>query len=43
VREKLLEQGVDVIANSPAEFARFLAEETKRLAAVVKAQDIHMD
>lgn len=43
VRAKLLEQGVDVVANSPAEFGRFLAEETDRLSAVVRSQKIRMD
>jgi tripartite-type tricarboxylate transporter receptor subunit TctC len=43
VRTKLLEQGVDVVANSPAEFARFLAQETDRLSAVVRSQNLRMD
>ena len=43
VRARLVEQGAEVIANSPAEFAQFLKEETDRLAIAVRAANIHMD
>ncbi len=43
VRAKIVEQGADVIASSPAEFRAFLREETDRLAAVIRNAGIALD
>jgi tripartite-type tricarboxylate transporter receptor subunit TctC len=36
VRDRLLEQGAEIVGNSPAEFAAFIREETERWARVLK-------
>jgi hypothetical protein len=36
VRAKIVEQGADVIANSPAEFRAFIRDESARLAGVIR-------
>ena len=43
VRAKIVEQGADVIASSPAEFRAFLRDETDRLAAVIRNAGIALD
>jgi tripartite-type tricarboxylate transporter receptor subunit TctC len=43
VRARLVEQGADVVANSPAEFRAFIKEETDRLATVVRNSNITLD
>jgi len=36
VRDRLLEQGAEIVGNSPAEFSAFISEETARWAKVLK-------
>jgi tripartite-type tricarboxylate transporter receptor subunit TctC len=43
VRERLVNQGFDVIGSSPAEFAAYVQAEMKRWSAVVKASDALRD
>jgi tripartite-type tricarboxylate transporter receptor subunit TctC len=43
VRTKLTELGLDIIANTPAEFAAAIASETPRWATVIKTAGIHID
>jgi tripartite-type tricarboxylate transporter receptor subunit TctC len=43
VRATLAEQGAEVIASSPAQFAAFVADETERLARVIHAANIRLD
>jgi tripartite-type tricarboxylate transporter receptor subunit TctC len=43
VRAKLVEQGAEVVANSPAEFRAFIKDETERLAMVVRKSNITLD
>jgi tripartite-type tricarboxylate transporter receptor subunit TctC len=42
-RERLAEQGAEVVANSPDEFRSFLREETDRLAQVIRGAKIQLD
>ncbi len=43
VRAKIVEQGAEVIASSPAQFRAFLKEETDRLSAVIRNAGIVLD
>lgn len=43
VRAKIIEQGAEVIANSPAEFRAFIGEETDRLSGVIRGSNIQLD
>jgi tripartite-type tricarboxylate transporter receptor subunit TctC len=43
VRAKIVEQGAEVVANSPAEFRAFVKDETERLAGVVQGANIRLD
>jgi tripartite-type tricarboxylate transporter receptor subunit TctC len=43
VRAKIVEQGADVVANSPEEFRAFIREETARLAGVIRNSNIQLD
>jgi tripartite-type tricarboxylate transporter receptor subunit TctC len=43
VRAKLVEQGAEVVANSPADFRAFIKDETERLATVVRNSNITLD
>jgi tripartite-type tricarboxylate transporter receptor subunit TctC len=43
VRTRLAEQGADVVGGSPEDFAKFLRDETARLAAVIKRANIQLD
>jgi len=43
IRAKILEQGAEIVANTPAEFRAFISEETERLAAVIRAANISLD
>ena len=43
VRAKIVEQGAEVIANSPAEFRAFIKDETERLAGVIRGSNIVLD
>jgi len=42
-RAKLASQGVELIGNTPEEFAQVLRDETKRWASVVKAGNIRLE
>jgi tripartite-type tricarboxylate transporter receptor subunit TctC len=43
VHAKLVEQGAEVIANSPTEFRAFIRDETERLAGVIRSSNIALD
>lgn len=43
VRAKIIEQGAEIAAGSPAEFRAFIKDETERLAAVIRAANISLD
>jgi tripartite-type tricarboxylate transporter receptor subunit TctC len=43
VRARLVEQGAEVVANSPADFRAFIKDETERLAAVIRNSNITLD
>ena len=43
VRGRIVEQGAEVVANSPAEFRAFLKDETERLAAVIRSAKMQLD
>lgn len=43
VRARIAEQGADVLGGSAEDFARFLKEETERLAAVIRRANIQLD
>jgi tripartite-type tricarboxylate transporter receptor subunit TctC len=43
VRAKIVEQGAEVVANSPAEFRAFIKDETERLAGVIQGANIRLD
>jgi len=43
VRAKIIEQGAEVVASSPAEFRSFVKDETERLADVIRRSNIQMD
>jgi len=43
VRDRIVEQGAEVVGNTPAEFRSFLKEETERLAAVVRNAKMQLD
>jgi tripartite-type tricarboxylate transporter receptor subunit TctC len=43
VRAKILEQGAEIVANSPNEFRAFIKEETERLSAVIRAANMSLD
>jgi tripartite-type tricarboxylate transporter receptor subunit TctC len=43
VRTRLVEQGAEVAANSPADFRAFIKDETERLATVIRNSNITLD
>ena len=43
MRERIAEQGADVVGNTPAEFRAFVKAETDRLAAVIRNAKIQLD
>jgi tripartite-type tricarboxylate transporter receptor subunit TctC len=43
VRARIAEQGADVVGGTPDHFARFLEQETDRLAAVIRRANIQLD
>jgi tripartite-type tricarboxylate transporter receptor subunit TctC len=43
VRAKIIEQGAEVVASSPAEFRAFIKDESERLAGVIRASNIMLD
>jgi tripartite-type tricarboxylate transporter receptor subunit TctC len=43
VRDRIAEQGADVVGNTPAEFRAFIKAETDRLAAVIRNAKIQLD
>ena len=43
VRARIAEQGADVMGGSPEDFARFLKQETERLATVIRRANIQLD
>lgn len=42
-RDKLTEQGAEIVANSPAEFRQFIKDEFDRLSTVIRNANIHID
>jgi tripartite-type tricarboxylate transporter receptor subunit TctC len=43
VRARIVEQGAEVVASSPAEFRAFINEETERLGRVIRGANIQLD
>jgi len=43
VRKRVVEQGADVVANSPAEFRAFIREESERMRTVIQSAGISLD
>jgi tripartite-type tricarboxylate transporter receptor subunit TctC len=43
VRARIAETGSDVVGGSPEDFARFLKDETERLATVIRRANIQLD
>jgi tripartite-type tricarboxylate transporter receptor subunit TctC len=43
VHDRIVEQGAEVIGNTPAEFRAFLKEETERLAVVIRNAKMQLD
>jgi tripartite-type tricarboxylate transporter receptor subunit TctC len=43
VRDRIVEQGAEVVGNTPGEFRAFLKEETERLAVVVRNAKMQLD
>jgi tripartite-type tricarboxylate transporter receptor subunit TctC len=43
VRERIAEQGAEVVGNTPAEFRAFIKAETDRLAAVIRNAKVQLD
>ena len=43
VRARFAEQGADVVGGTPEDFAKFLQDETERLASVIRRANIHLD
>ena len=43
VKLRIVEQGAEVVANSPAEFRAFIKEETERLGRVIRESNIRLD
>jgi tripartite-type tricarboxylate transporter receptor subunit TctC len=43
VRDRIVEQGAEVVGSSPAEFRGFLKDETDRLAAVIRNAKMQLD
>jgi tripartite-type tricarboxylate transporter receptor subunit TctC len=43
VRARIVEQGAEVVASSPAEFRAFIKEETERLGRVIRGANIQLD
>jgi tripartite-type tricarboxylate transporter receptor subunit TctC len=43
VRARIIEQGAEVVANSPAEFRAFIKDETDRLGRVIRDANIQLD
>jgi tripartite-type tricarboxylate transporter receptor subunit TctC len=43
VRERIVQQGAEVVANSPDEFRAFIREETERLSRVIRGANIRLD
>jgi tripartite-type tricarboxylate transporter receptor subunit TctC len=43
VRARIVEQGAEVVADTPAEFRVFIRDETERLARVIRAAGIRLD
>jgi tripartite-type tricarboxylate transporter receptor subunit TctC len=43
VRERLAEQGAEIVANAPDQFRAFIREETDRLARVIRGAKIQLD
>jgi tripartite-type tricarboxylate transporter receptor subunit TctC len=43
VRDRVIEQGGEVVANTPAEFRDFIKSETDRLAIVIKRANMQLD
>jgi tripartite-type tricarboxylate transporter receptor subunit TctC len=43
IRTRIVDQGAEVVASSPAEFRAFIKDETERLAAVIRSANIALD
>jgi len=43
VRDRIVEQGAEVVGSTPGEFRAFLKEETERLAVVVRNAKMQLD
>ena len=43
VKAKIIEQGAEVVANSPVEFRAFIKDETDRLGRVIRESQIRLD
>jgi tripartite-type tricarboxylate transporter receptor subunit TctC len=43
VKARIIEQGAEVVANSPVEFRAFIKEETDRLGRVIRESQIRLD
>jgi tripartite-type tricarboxylate transporter receptor subunit TctC len=43
VRTRIVEQGAEVVASSPAEFRAFIKDETERLGRVIRGANIQLD
>jgi len=43
VKTRIVEQGAEVVADTPAEFRAFIRDETERLARVIRAAGIRLD
>ena len=43
VKARMVDQGAEVVANSPAEFRAFIKEETERLGRVIRESNIRLD
>jgi tripartite-type tricarboxylate transporter receptor subunit TctC len=43
VRERIASQGADIVGNSPAEFATFIAAESAKYARIIKQAGVKLD
>ena len=43
VRDRIAEQGAEVVGNSPSEFRAFIKDETDRLAVVIRNAKMQLD
>ena len=43
MKSRMVNQGVDIVASSPAEFEKFIIAEIAKWSRVVKAANVHAD